>query len=197
MYTTRLEENGQTPDKGPFLVTGATGGVGNLAVDILNNIGYEVVALTGKASAHEHLQDLGANQVLDRQALSLDGSGLERGCWGGAIDNVGGDVLAWLTRTVKPWGNIACVGLAGGSDLHTTVMPFILRGVSLLGVTSSGCPTRYRQPLWQRLATDLAPRHLDKIVTRCIELDGLPSVFDDMLKGTNTGRVVVTIKSED
>ena len=193
----RLEDNGQTPDQGPFVVTGATGGVGCLAVDILNNIGYEVVAITGKADAHELLMELGASQVIARQALSMSGPPLEKGQWGGAIDNVGGDMLAWLTRTVQPWGNIVAVGLAGGSNLNMTVMPFILRGVSLLGVTSSGCPTRYRKRLWQRLGSDLAPRHLDKIVTRCVTLDELPGVFEDMLNGINTGRVVVKIRTED
>ena len=194
----RLEDNGQTPYKCPFVVTGATGGVGNLAVDILNNLGYEVIAITGKTDPHFHdlLIELGASQILDRRALSLDGPALEKAQWGGAIDNVGGDILAWLTRTVMPWGNIVSVGLAGGSNLNTTVMPFILRGVSLLGVSSSGCPTEYRKQLWQRLASDLAPRYLDKIVTRCIDLDGLPDVFDDMLAGTTTGRTVVRIGTE-
>lgn len=189
----RLEENGQNPDKGPFIVTGATGGVGMIAIDILAGLGYEVIALTGKLAREPELKALGAFSVLDRNTLKLDGPPLEKAQWGGAIDNVGGDILAWLTRTVVPWGNIASVGLAGGSELHTTVMPFILRGVSLLGITSSGCPTGLRHKLWQRLATDLAPKHLDKIVSQTASLEDLPGIFENMLAGKTTGRTVIKI----
>jgi len=189
----RLEDNDQSPDKGPFIVTGATGGVGMIAIDILSSLGYEVIALTGKLSREAELKALGASSVLDRNTLKLDGPPLEKSQWGGAIDNVGGEILAWLTRTVVPWGNIASVGLAGGSELHTTVMPFILRGVSLLGITSSGCPTELRHKLWQRLATDLAPKHLDKIVSQIAVLEDLPGIFENMLAGKTTGRTVVKI----
>lgn len=189
----RLEDNHQDPESGPFVVTGATGGVGSLAIDILSGLGYEVVALTGKDEAHEQLRALGAHQVLDRKSLDLNGTPLEKARWGGAIDNVGGDILAWLTRTVRPWGNIVSVGLAAGSHLNTTVMPFILRGVSILGVSSAGCPTDIRHKLWQRLATDLAPRHLDKIVTRVVSMQELPDIFNTMLDGKSTGRTVVRI----
>ncbi len=192
----RLEENKQTPELGPFVVTGATGGVGTFAVDILSSLGYEVVAVSGKTESHSFLKDIGAKEVLDRNDIKLDGTPLEKGQWGGAIDNVGGDILSWLTRTVKPWGNIASVGLAGGNHLNTTVMPFILRGVSLIGITSSGCPTQYRQQLWERLATDLAPKHLDRIVTNKVTLDQLPSVFDNMLNGLTIGRTVVEINAD-
>lgn len=189
----RLEENGQTPDAGPFIITGATGGVGSFAIDILSSKGYEVVAVTGKAESHEMLKNLGATEILDRNSIKLDGPPLEKGQWSGAIDNVGGDILAWLTRTTKPWGNIAAVGLAGGSHLNTTVMPFILRGVSLLGITSSGCPSAFRQPLWDRLADDLMPRHLDRIISQTVGLADLPDVFANMLAGKTTGRTVVAI----
>jgi NADPH2:quinone reductase len=189
----RLEDNDQSPDKGPFIVTGATGGVGMIAIDILSSLGYEVIALTGKLSREAELKALGASSVLDRNTLKLDGPPLEKSQWGGAIDNVGGEILAWLTRTVVPWGNIASVGLAGGSELHTTVMPFILRGVSLLGITSSGCPTELRHKLWQRLATDLAPKHLDKIVSQIAVLEDLPGIFENMLAGKTTGRTVIKI----
>jgi NADPH2:quinone reductase len=189
----RLEDNDQSPDKGPFIVTGATGGVGMIAIDILSSLGYEVIALTGKLSREAELKALGAFSVLDRNTLKLDGPPLEKSQWGGAIDNVGGEILAWLTRTVVPWGNIASVGLAGGSELHTTVMPFILRGVSLLGITSSGCPTELRHKLWQRLATDLAPKHLDKIVSQIAVLEDLPGIFENMLAGKTTGRTVIKI----
>ncbi len=189
----RLEDNGQTPGDGPIVVTGATGGVGSLAVDILAGRGYEVVALTGKAEAHEYLHGLGAGSILDRNKLEFGTRPLERGQWAGAIDNVGGEVLAWLTRTTRPWANICAVGLAGGSELHTTVMPFILRGVSLLGISSAGCPTGLRRELWPRLAEELRPRHLDAIVQRVVGLAELPGVFDAMLAGSILGRTVVRI----
>jgi acrylyl-CoA reductase (NADPH) len=192
----RLEQNDQSPEMGQFVVTGATGGVGNFAVDMMSSLGYEVVAVTGKSESNELLTNLGAAHILDRNNIKLDGPPMEKGQWGGAIDNVGGDILAWLTRTTKPWGNIASVGLAGGSQLNTTVMPFILRGVSILGITSSGCPTAFRQPLWERLATDLAPKHLDKIVTNTIGLEDLPNIFENMLAGKTTGRTVVSINPE-
>lgn len=189
----RLEENNQKPEDGPFVITGASGGVGNYAIDILSRLGYEVIAVSGKQSEKDKLLALGAREVVDRNDIDLSGPALEKGLWGGAIDNVGGDILAWLTRTTKPWGNIVSVGLAGGSHLNTTVMPFILRGVSLLGVTSSGCPTDLRHRLWHRLATDLAPRHLDEIVTRVAGLDDLPDIFDTLLAGTSTGRTIIKI----
>lgn len=189
----RLEENGQKPDLGPFIITGATGGVGSFGVDIMSSLGYEVVAVTGKAESHQLLTDLGANKVLDRNQINLDGPPLEKGQWGGAIDNIGGDMLAWLTRTTRPWGNIASVGLAGGTHLNTTVMPFILRGVSLLGITSSGCPGHYRKQLWNRLATDLTPNNLDKIITNKIGLEELPEIFNSMLAGNTIGRTVVEV----
>lgn len=189
----RLEANGQEPGMGPFVVTGATGGVGMYAIDILAKLGYDVVAMTGKKDRMDLLKALGASDIIDRTAMSFEGPPLEKSQWGGAIDNVGAQVLAWLTRTVVPWGNIVSVGLAGGAKLETTVMPFILRGVSLLGVTSANCPTQLRHQLWQRLATDLAPVHTDKIVTGVAGLDDLPDIFDDMLAGNHVGRTVIRI----
>ncbi|MDZ7736345.1 MAG: YhdH/YhfP family quinone oxidoreductase [Gammaproteobacteria bacterium] len=192
----RMETNGQAPDQGPIVVTGATGGVGSLAIDMLAGLGYQVAALTGKAEAHDYLRELGAADILDRHTLDTGKRPLEKARWAGAVDNVGGDILAWLTRTMQPWGNIASVGLAGGAELNTTVMPFILRGVALLGVTSSGCPTALRHTLWQRLAGDLKPRHLDRIVSREVGMDELPQVFDDMLAGRTSGRTLVKIGTE-
>ncbi len=192
----RMEDNGQRPEDGPILVTGATGGVGSLAVDIYSALGYEVVALTGKKAEHGYLRDIGAAEILERQAVDLEGPPLEKALWAGAVDNVGGDVLAWLTRTVKPWGNITSVGLAGGSHLQTTVMPFILRGIALLGVTSSGCPTDVRRALWLRLGADLHPRHLDRIISQVVKMEELPQVFERMLKGKTTGRTLVRIGEE-
>lgn len=189
----RLEQNGQQPGHGPVVVTGATGGVGSIAIDLLSGQGYEVVALTSQTDAADYLGTLGANTVLQRQTLVMGTRPLEPAQWGGAIDSVGGDTLAWLTRTVKPWGNIASIGLAGGSELHTTVMPFILRGVSVLGITSANCPMERRQRAWQRLAGDLRPRHLESIVSETIDLKDLATAFDRILSGQLLGRIVVRI----
>lgn len=189
----RMEDNGQRPDQGPIVVTGATGGVGNFAIDLLAGRGYEAVAVTGKREAVKDLEELGARQVLFREELSMGRQPLEKMQWGGAIDNVGGDLLAWLTRTISLWGNIASIGLAGGSELHTTVMPFILRGVSLLGISSANCPMPLRRRIWQRLATDLRPRHLTRIITTTVPLDAVSAVSQQMLAGTHRGRTVVKI----
>ena len=189
----RMEQNDQTPEDGPILVTGATGGVGSVAVDIMSGRGYEVVALTGKATAEDYLTSLGAGRILLRQELDLGKRPMERAEWGGAVDSLGGEVLTWLTRTVKPFGNIAAIGLAASWELNTTVMPFILRGVSLLGINSVLCAPSMRQSAWQRLGTDLKPRHLDKIVSRTVEFDDLPGVFGDFIDGNVTGRTVVRI----
>lgn len=189
----RMELNGLTPESGPVVVTGATGGVGSLGINMLAGLGYEVVAVSGKAEANDELKELGASRILDRHTLDFGSRPLERAEWAGAIDNVGGDMLTWLTRTMQPLGSIASVGLAGGASLNTTVMPFILRGVNLLGITSSGAPTAWRQPLWSRLASDLKPRHLDDIVTEEVGLDDLNRVFNAMLEGKTQGRTLVKI----
>jgi len=189
----RMEQNGQSPAKGRVVVTGATGGVGSLAVDMLSARGYDVIAVTGKEQAAGYLQSLGAGSVLLRQSIDYGSRPLELAQYGGAIDNVGGDALAWLTRTVKYGGNIASVGLAGSPKLETTVLPFILRAVNLLGINSSGTPRELRLAVWKRVATDLAPRHLDRIVTREIDFDVLPSAFAPYLAGKITGRTVVRI----
>jgi len=189
----RMEINGQKPSMGPVVVTGATGGVGSLAIDMLSAKGYEVVALTGKPESEPYLRALGATQLLLRSELTLGKQPLESARWGGAIDNAGGDTLAWLLRTTHDGGNIASIGLASGGELHTTVMPFILRGVGLLGVNSSAAPREIRTAVWARLSSDLKPRHLDRIVTRSIELGELPAVFESYLKGSVVGRTVVRI----
>lgn len=190
----RLQENHQSPELGPILVTGATGGVGSFAIDMLSTLGFEVVALSGKSEAVPYLTSLGASRIVNRHNLEMGTQPLEKTQWGGAIDNVGGDILAWLTRTVSPWGNIVSIGLARGVKLETTVMPFILRGVGLLGVSSSNCPLPWREPLWQRLGSDLKPRHLDKIVSETVTLQQLPDVFERMLAGQTRGRVVVSLR---
>ncbi len=189
----RMEHNGQKPEKGPVVVTGATGGVGSLAIDMLAARGYEVIAVTGKEQSADYLHSLGAARVLLRQQIDFGSKPLEKAQFAGAIDNVGGETLTWLTRTVDFWGNIASVGLAGSSELRTTVMPFILRGVNLLGINSSATPRALRLDVWKRIATDLKPRHLDRIVTRTIAFDELPGAFEDYLKGRITGRTLVRI----
>jgi NADPH2:quinone reductase len=189
----RMEHNGQTPEKGPIVVTGATGGVGSLAIDMLSARGYEVIAVSGKAAAMDYLRAIGAARILARQEINFGSRPLESVQFAGAIDNVGGEMLAWLTRTVDLWGNIASVGLAGGAELKTTVMPFILRAVSLLGINTSTTPRDIRLAVWKRIATDLRPRHLDRIVTRTIAFDELPGAFPAYIEGRVVGRTVVKI----
>jgi len=170
----RLLANDQRPDMGPILVTGATGGVGSVAIAILKRLGFEVAAVSGKAEMHDWLKELGAGRILDRDALPGGDRPLEKAVWGGAIDNVGGAMLARITRTVVPYGNIASIGLAGGAALETTVMPFILRGVGLLGCHSVDIPYTLREDLWGHLATDWAPADLELILNGCVNLDVLP-----------------------
>ena len=188
-----MEHNGLQPDQGPVLVTGATGGVASVAIDILAQRGYEVVALSGKADAQDYLRGIGAAQVLDRHALELGTRPLESARWAGAVDSVGGPLLAWVTRTMKPQGVITAFGNAGGAELATTVMPFILRGVRLIGVSGSGGPGM-PQRLWQRLGSDYRPRHLDRIA-RMIRLDELPAEAERMLQGRTIGRTVVQMQT--
>ena len=189
----RMERNGQAPARGPVVVTGASGGVGSIAIDMLAVRGYEVIAVSGKQDAADYLRALGASTVLSREQLGLGSMPLEAVRFAGAIDSVGGEVLAGLTRHMDFWGNIASVGLAGGADLRTTVMPFILRGVNLLGINSSATPRAERLDVWRRIATDLKPRHLDRIVTRTIPLAELPAAFQAYIDGRVTGRTVVKI----
>jgi acrylyl-CoA reductase (NADPH) len=189
----RLEKNGLAPGTGPVLVTGATGGVGSVAIDMLAGRGYEVVAVSGKPEAGDYLKALGASRVLLRSEVDLGKRPLEAALWAGAIDNVGGPTLTWLTRTVDFWGGIASIGLTGGAELATTVMPFILRGISLIGINSSATPRPLRLEVWARIASDLKPRHLARIATRSIAFAELPNVFRDYLDGKVLGRTVVRI----
>lgn len=192
----RMEHNGLAPSKGPVVVTGATGGVGSLAINMLAGRGYEVVAVSGKADADDYLRDIGAARILRRQELDLGSRPLEAVQWAGAIDNVGGEVLTWLTRTVDFWGSIASIGLAGSADLRTTVMPFILRGVNLLGINSSATLRETRLVVWQRIATDLKPSQLERIAGKVVDFDDLPAQFEAYMQGRVTGRTVVRIAKE-
>lgn len=191
----RMEDNGQVPERGRILVTGATGGVGSFAINMLSNIGYEVAALTGKPEQNDYLNKLGATQIVDRKAIEMGSRPLERAEWGGAVDNLGDETLAWLTRTVVPWGNIASIGLAAGFKLNTTVMPFILRGVSLLGINSIEMPVSVRERAWQRIATDLKPTMLNDIAPRTIPFKDIEQAFDAYIDGSVTARTVVEIDS--
>jgi len=189
----RMEENGLLPTKGPVIVSGATGGVGSLAIDILAARGYQVTALTGKESEADYLKSLGATDILFRAQLDLTRiKPLDRALWAGAVDNLGGDVLAWIASTMKQGGTIASIGLAASPALKTTVMPFILRGASLLGIDSGYIGEPYRSGVWQRLASDMKPRHLQQL-TRTIHFDELPGIFDDFLRGQAHGRIVVDV----
>ena len=189
----RMEDNGLAPANGPVVVTGATGGVGALAIDMLAQLGYHVVALTGKEAESDYLKMLGAAEILLRSTIDFDKvRPLEAARWAGAVDNVGGQILHWVLATMKQAGTVASIGNAASFNIDTTVFPFILRGVSLLGVDSGymGFPTRQR--VWDRLATDLKPRHLAAI-TRTIAFDDLPAAFDDFIHGRVKGRTVVRI----
>jgi len=189
----RMEHNGLKPENGPVVVTGATGGVGGLAIDMLSRLGYEVVALTRKSSEAQYLRDLGASSVELVSQIDLPKvRPLERARWAGAVDNVGGPILHWVLATMKQAGTVASIGNAASIELHTTVFPFILRGVSLLGVDSGYTGSPAREEVWNRLATDLKPRHLHEI-TRTIDLQALPDAFDDFVQGRVKGRTVVRL----
>ena len=189
----RMEENRLTPAKGSVIVTGATGGVGSLAVDMLAKIGYHVVALTGKESEVGYLRSLGAAEVMLRQSIDLTKiRPLDKGRWAGAVDNLGGDILAWIASTMEQGGTIASIGLAASMKLNTTVAPFILRGVSLLGIDSGYIREPYRSGVWQRLASDLRPPHLESM-SRKIAFEELPATFAEYVAGRAKGRVVVEL----
>jgi acrylyl-CoA reductase (NADPH) len=189
----RMEENGQAPARGPIVVTGASGGVGSIAVAILAARGYEVIAVSGREAHHAYLSEIGAASVVTPDALALGARPLERVRFGGAIDNVGGDVLAGLTRHVELWGNIACVGMAASPDLVTSVFPMILRGVSLLGISSANCPMPLRTAIWNRLGGDLKPRHLARIAATEVTLHDVMVACSRVLDRQHVGRVLVRL----
>ncbi len=189
----RMEHDGLKPENGPVIVSGATGGVGSIAIEILAGLGYRVVALTGKEAETEYLKGLGASEVMLRQSLDLTKiKPLGKETWAGAVDNLGGDVLSWMASTMQVGGALASIGLAASMTFNTTVAPFILRGVSLLGIDSVNCPMPQRSEVWRRLAGNMKPRHLDAM-TRHIAFDQLPAAFDDYIAGRVRGRVVVDI----
>ena len=188
-----LEEHGVTPESGEVLVTGAAGGVGSVAVAILAKLGYRVTASTGRSETHDYLRALGAASLIDRTELSEPaGRPLDKERWAGCIDSVGGTTLAHLLTNIAHGGSVAAVGLAGGSKLETTVLPFLLRGVNLLGIDSVMCPKARRTAAWQRLTQDLPMDKLDAMITEAT-LGDLPGLAGDILKGQIKGRVVVDV----
>jgi acrylyl-CoA reductase (NADPH) len=187
----RLEHAGTHPAGGPVLVTGATGGVGSLAIDIFSKAGYSVTALTGKPDRVDYLRTLGADEVLLASDVEMGKRPLQSARWGAAVDSLGGDLLAWILSATKPWGNVASIGLAAGTQVTTTVMPFIIRGVSLIGINSPLCPHDIRERVWQRLAQELKPRHLDRIACHEIGLDGIVEACRRLLAREATGRFVI------
>lgn len=190
----RMQDNRQTPALGPIAVTGASGGVGMLAIDIFSRAGYEVHAISGKADHFDFLRDLGARECIDRHQLAFSGKPMDSARFGGALDNVGGSMLSGLLPLISPYGNVAICGNAGGIAFDSTVMPFIIRGASLLGIASAGTARDLRDRIWQHLASDWKPQHLDRIVTREAGLDELPGVFARMLAGDSFGRTLVRIE---
>lgn len=188
----RMEENRQARALGPIAVTGATGGVGSLAIAIFAKAGYTVHAITGKADQADYLRSLGATDVLPREA-AVSAKPMDSVRFGGALDNVGGPMLAGLLAQVAPYGNVASCGLAGSHALPTTVMPFIIRGVSLLGIASAGTARALRDRVWERLGNDWKPAGLDRICTRETTLETLPAVFATMLAGGSVGRTIVNL----
>jgi putative YhdH/YhfP family quinone oxidoreductase len=189
----RMVENRQTPDLGPLAVTGATGGVGSLAIDIFTRAGFDVHAISGKPDRADALRAIGARDVLGRDALSTTRP-MDTARFGGGLDNVGGTMLAALLAQTAPYGNVASAGLAASPELQATVMPFIIRGVSLLGVASAGTARDIREEVWRRLANEWKPAHLDRICTREVTLAGLPAVFETMLAGGAFGRTLVSLE---
>jgi acrylyl-CoA reductase (NADPH) len=188
----RLEENGLTPEKGKVLVTGATGGVGSVAVAMLAKRGYHVVASTGKESEHNFLQEIGAAEIISREDLAGEKiKPLDKQLWAAAVDPVGGKTLSAILSKLDYNGSVAVSGLTGGTDVPTTVFPFILRGINLLGIDSVYCPMETRKLLWQRMATDLKPEGLLGTIENEVSLEELPGVLSRILKGENRGRTIV------
>jgi putative YhdH/YhfP family quinone oxidoreductase len=190
----QLEKNGLKPQNGPVLVTGATGGVGSIGINILSALGYTVAASTGKSSEHDYLKELGASETLSREETSAESNRpLEKERWAGSLDSVGGSTLAYLIRTTKYGGSIAAFGNTGGPNLNITVFPFILRAINLLGIESVNCPMELRSYLWQRLASNYKPRHLLDMIGHEVPLEELPQALGTILKGGARGHTIIKI----
>jgi len=189
-----LQENNSSPEKGKVLVTGATGGVGSFAVSILSTLGFNVEASTGKESEQAYLKKIGANTIVSREEV-YDGKirALGKQKWAAAVDPVGGEPLASLLSQIQYGGSVAVSGLTGGTKLPTTVFPFILRGVNLLGIDSVNCPMETRLKIWNRLATDFKPKKLEELIQQEVTLEQLPDVLPTLLKGQARGRILVKL----
>jgi acrylyl-CoA reductase (NADPH) len=191
----RMELNGQSPAAGAIVVTGATGGVGSAAVSMLARCGYRVIAVSGRPEHESYLRELGAGEVTTPDALALGTRPLEAVRFGGAIDNVGGPLLAGLLRHVALWGNVAAVGNAASPSFDASVFPFILRGVNLLGASSANCPMDLRTAIWSRLGSDLRPPALDRIAHRTVALADVIEACATLMNRTALGRVLVDCRS--
>jgi NADPH2:quinone reductase len=189
----RLLDNHQTPEQGPICVTGASGGVGSFAIRLLSQLGFDVVAMTRKANSHAYLQSLGASQIIRPDELRDDNAPMHKGRWAGAIDNLGGHALATLIKSIKPWGNIVSVGMAAGAEVQTSTMPFILRGMSVLGVSSANCPQQLRRQIWSQLGDTWQPNNMETILAGEISLEELPQTFEKLLTANTQGRYLVKI----
>ena len=190
----QLEKNGLKPQNGPVLITGASGGVGSIGINILSALGYTVAASTGKSSEHDYLKELGASEILSREETSAESNRpLEKERWAGSLDSVGGSTLAYLIRTTKYGGSIAAFGNTGGLNLNTTVFPFILRAINLLGIESVNCPMELRSNLWRRLASNYKPRHLLDRIGHEVPFEELPQALATILKGDTRGRTIIKI----
>ncbi len=190
----RMETNGQTPEMGPIVITGASGGVGSSAIQIFNNCGYETIAISSKRDSYEKLNFFGATKIIHPQDLKLGTRPLEKSRWAGAVDNVGGDLLEGIMRHTKLWGNIASVGLADSAKFNTTVMPMILRGVSVLGISSANCPMPLRKEIWKLLGNSWKPKHLEQIINSEISLSEISSYSNELLDRKKQGRALVNLQ---
>ena len=189
----KMKLNKQTPEMGPIVVTGATGGVGSIAIDMLSASGFETTAVTRKKTHDEYLKSIGTSNIICLEDMEMGERPLEKAQFGGGIDNVGGDLLSWVLRSTVPEGNVASIGLAGGFKLPTNVMPFILRGVNLLGVNSTTLPNSFKQDVWNDIAVNMSPKKIEQIVTKEVTLEELPEEFQAFLDGSIVGRVLVKI----
>jgi len=187
----RMERNGQKPDQGPIVVTGASGGVGSFAISFLSKLGYDTIAVTGRAQHHNYLMTLGATQVLSSDELDLGSRPLEKAKFAGAIDNVGGELLSGILRHVDLWGNVASIGMAAGQEYSSTVFPYILRGVSILGVSSTNCPMVWRESIWKRIGRELIASNVENIVEEETPLSEIIPYFQNILNRKHRGRILV------
>ena len=189
----KMKLNKQTPDMGPIVVTGATGGVGSIAIDMLSSSGFETTAITRKKTHDEYLRAIGTSNIICLEEMEIGERPLEKAQFGGGIDNVGGDLLSWVLRSTVPEGNVASIGLAADFKLPTNVMPFILRGVNLLGVNSTTLPNTIKQEVWDYIADNMSPQKIDQIVSKEVTLKELPDQFQAFLEGSVVGRVLVKV----